>query len=420
MRHSTPFILFGLIAAMFLPVDADAQLRGLRQRIQDRAEDRVEQRVQSEIDREINRAVDAAVDQAIDGVTGMLSDAFTNNKTTVDEEAGVIRTEEEGDIALRANQTSPARSDYLSYIEVTKYEIRGTVGAMLGNGQYQRFYLHDDKMLQRNLSSGTMIDAASGSMTAIDYEEGTYWTHSFSDFGAMLDSAQRVRTEAMQSIPAQPVDRESEVGLDVNMEVRQGGRAVIRGSNSQQHFLIVETGSPGGQTQQEGGLSGKMFMVSEVWTTDDIAGHDTYREFSERMVAAMGSAMSGSATGQSPTSGMLADARVEAAMERAAEEMSSMQGLVVETRNYLVSVPAEQEFDLDLVLADEEFDMNTWAVSMSSEPVEGYEKKQVTIMSWKTFISNLSADPFDLELLELGDLQQVQSPLEQFGSMPGR
>lgn len=417
MSYFTPSVLLGLTVAMLLPAEVDAQLGRLRQRVQDRVEERIEQRAESEVDRRVDRAVDAAVDRAADEFTGMLSDAFTRNKTNVDEENAVIRTEGEGEITLVANQTAPARSDYLSFIRVTKYEIRGAVGAMMGNGQYQRVYLHDDKILERDPSSGSMMDAASGSMTAIDYENGTYWTQSFADFGVMLDSAQRVQSQAMPANAAEAWNGDGQV--DVTLEVREGGRAVVRGSDSQQHFIIVETGRLGGETPQQGGLNGKIFMVSEVWMTDDIAGRDTYRDFGERMAAAMGGALSGSDSSPSLTSGMLADPRVDAAMEQAAEEMSNMEGIAVETRSYLVSVPEDQDFDLDLVLSGEEFDMGQWAASMSAEPVEGYEKKQVTIMTWKTFISNLSADPFDPAVLDVSGLQQVASPLERLRSTGG-
>jgi hypothetical protein len=418
-----------MAAAMLIPTTAEAQLGGLgrlRDRVRERAEERIEERADREVDQRVDRvvdeAVDEAVDRAVDEFTGMLSDAFTSNKTTVDEENGVIRSEVEGDISLVANETSPARSDFLSYLTVTKYNIRGTVGATLGNGSYKRVYLHDDKMLEKELESGTLMDASSGSMTVLDYENGTYWTHSFAEFGDMMASMRRMQSDAMESAPEGMPDAGPEA--EVTLDVREGRRGVIRGSDSQQHFIVVETGPKGGQmpegeTPRAGGLNGKIFMVSEVWTTDDFAGRDTYRDFSERLVSAMGGALSPPASSQSLTSGMLPDPRVDAAMERAAEEMRSMQGLAVQTTNYLVSVPEGQELDLDLVLEDEEFDMNQWGASMSSEPVEGYEKKQVTMMTWETFISNLSAEPFPPELLGVGDLEEVASPLEQIGGLGG-
>lgn len=423
MRHLKSSVLLVLVAAMLVPVQVDAQFGRLRQRVQDRVEERVEQRAEREVNQRVDRAVDAAVDRALDEFTGRLSDAFTNNKTTVDEESGVIRSEAEGDIALVANETSPARTDYLSYVMVTKYEVRGTVGALMGNGQYQRIYLHEGKMLEKSPASGSIMDATSGSMSFLDYDNGTYWTHSLSDFGNMLDSVQRMQADAMESNPGQA--SAFDPNTDVTLEIRRGGSGVIRGSNSQQHFVIVETGDLGGQVApgeapQGRPLNGRIFLVSEVWTTDDFAGRDTYREFGERLAAVLSGALPPSNQAPSLMSGMLADPRVDAAMERAAEELSEMQGLAVETRSFLVSVPEGHEFDLDLVLADEEFDMGQWAASMSSEPVEGYEKKQVTIMSWKTFVSNLTAAPFDPALLEVGDLQQVPSPLERLGTRGGR
>ena len=428
MTRLIPLATLALAATMLFPAVAEAQLGGLG-RLRDRIEDRIEDRVDREVDQRVDRAVDEAVDRAADEFVGMLSDAFTSNKTTVDEENGVIHTEVEGDITLVANQTSPARSDFLSYMTVTKYNIRGTLGATMGNGSYQRFFLHGDRLLEQSQGSGSLMDASAGSMTALDYENGTYWTHSFADMGAMLDSVRVIQAEAMESateemesVPEEMLDPRPEAGA--TLEVRTGERAVIRGSDSQQHFIIVETGQMGGQMQggappQGSVLSGRLFLVTEVWTTDDFAGRDTYREFGERLVTAMGGAMSSSGNGQSLTAGMLPDPRVDAAMERAAEEMREMQGLAVQTTNYLVSVPEGHELDLDVVLLDEEFDMNQWGASMSSEPVEGYERKQVTMMTWETFISNLSADPFPLDLLEVGDLEQVPSPLEQIRSMRG-
>jgi len=418
MKFAATLTLLVLATATLLPVEADAQLRRLRQRIQDRAEDRVEQRAEDELNRQVDKAVDKAFDSAVNSFSGMLSDAFTSNKTTVDEENNVIRSEGQEDIALVANQTSPARSEYLSYIEVTSYDLPGALGDLMGNGEYSRVFLHGDKMLTRDLSTGSLVDAGTASMMFIDYENSSYWTHSFADFGEMMDSAQRTQAEAMQADPGQSQD--ANVDVTVKMDIRQGESGVVRGSNSRQHFIIVETEMAGDQTQQQGGLQGGIFMVSEVWMTEDIAGRDTYREFGEQLAAAMGGAFDGTEAGQSLKSGMLADARVGAAMEKAAEELQDMQGLPVETRSYLVTVPEGQEFDLDLVTSDEEMDMAAWAASMSGEPVEGAEQKQVTIMSWKTFISNLSTDPFDPEVLDVSDLSPMASPLEQLGSTGGR
>jgi hypothetical protein len=398
-------------------VPANAQLRGLRDRIKQRAEDRVEQRATQEIDKQVDKAVDAAFDASMDKVSDMINASFAKNRTTVDLENNVVKSEGQPDINLTPNETSPANAEYVQYLSVTVYHFPEQLGQLLGNGSYEHVYLHGDRMLSRSPAAGSLIDLDEGNMAFLDYEEGTYWIQSFAELGAMAgDFAEQLKES--QSAPG--ATESPDVDVEVDVDVRKGKSGVVRGSDAQQHFMIVQADIEADDPETGSTHRGTVFSVSEVWTSDNLAGSATIGDFGVRMGQAMGQ-VAGAMGGGGLESSMLGDQRITAAFEEASEQLDEFDGTPVQTRMWMVMVPTGKELDLDRVLAEEEADMESWAASLSQESEEEVElTDQVTLFSSTTFISNLTTEAFGSDVLEVSpDLEQVPSPLEQMRQMQG-
>ena len=418
MKYLKTLLLFAFAIALVAPAPANAQLRGLRDRIKQRAEDRVEQRATQEIDKQVDKAVDAAFDASMEKVSDMITASFAKNRTTVDLENNVVKSEGQPDITLKPNETSPANAEYVQYLSVTVFHFPGQLGQLIGNGAYEQVYLHGDRMLSRSPSAGTLMDVGEGNMTFLDYENGTYWVQSFADLGAMAGDFAEQLKESRSSAPAGTESPDVDVAVDV--DVRKGKSGVVRGSDAQQHFMIVQADIEAEDPESGSTHQGTVYSVSEVWTSDNLAGSATISDFGVRMGQAMGQ-VAGAMGGGGLESSMLGDQRITAAFEEASEQLGEFDGMPVQTRTWMVMVPTGKELDLDRVLAEEEADMESWAASLSQESDEEVElTDQVTLFSSTTFISNLTTEAFGSDVLEISpDLEQTPSPLERMRQMHG-
>lgn len=410
MKYLKRLLVFAFALTFLAPTSADAQLRGLRKRIQERAEDRIEQRANREIDKQVDKAVDAAFDASMSKVSDMFTAGFAKNKTTVDLENNVVKTEGQADISLKPNQTSPADADFVHYLQVTTYELPGNLGTLVGNGSYEQIYLHDGKWLSRNPASGSIIDTDKSTMAFMDYETQQYWELSFVEMGEMAGEL----VERMNEASSQAASTSEDVDVDVKAEVetKVGRTDVVRGVSAQQNHIIVRIDIDAEDSQEGESFKGTMYAVSEVWASDELAGSKTVGDFTVRMGAEMGKVVGQMGDG-GPQFSMLGDPRISEAVAEASEQVAGFGAMPVQTTTWIVMVPDGQELDLQKVLDGGEPNTEAWAASLSQSP-ESELTEQVTMFSSTTFISNLTTEPFAVDLLEIpSNLKEMPSPLEQ-------
>ena len=401
-------------AALLTPIDADAQIgRRLKNRIVDRAKERVEENAEAKanelIDGSVDKAVDAVFARTEDKINAMIEASFSKNQADVDLENNVIRQSGKDDIRLTENATSPADAEYLQYLSVTTLNLPGGLSKFLGNGSYQTVYQHGDRRLERTATSATLTDLSKEHMAFLDYEAGTYWVQPFADFGAFVDEM----AGSFQGYPgAGQQTASSDVKVDFSVEVREGRTGTVRGVDGKQHFVIVETKYEGEDEDSGDKFKGTLYTVSEVWTTQAIAGLKTMQDFGAKLMNIMGQAFAGTNTGQALQVNMMGDPRMGAGLQEAGKKLSELEGFAIQTETYMVSVPEGKSLDLDLVLAGGDANTEDWASSMSGES-DG-PKEQVTMFSSLTFVSNMSTDAFSDDVLDIpSDLKLTASPLEQ-------
>lgn len=410
-----------VVIAIFASSIAEArQLRRLKERAKERAEERLEQKADQAVDRQVDKAVDALWDETGDTFTGMLESALPKGKTTVDEEAGVVRREGRPDVTLDDNESGPADTEFLSYSMVSIVNLPSqlqALGARFGNASMEEFYLHGDRRYNGNDASGTTIDAENVSYTVYDHERKEFWTMDFEQMFASsaeaLERANRQMEEQGGQAPP-PSSEQPAYEMEIDVSIREGERARKRGLDARQRFVIVETVA---RDPEQAAQNGKFYVVAEIWTTDQFAGSATLAAFEQKMGEGVLDAMGDTDFNSSLNFAAFNDPRMKESMEKVSESFEQIEGKGVETTTWFVTVPADAELDLEAVLNPSgETDVRSFPGTTSDEPVQS----QATLFSTKTFMTNLSTEPFDLSLLGDRGYTQIESPLKQYLEESGR
>ena len=399
--------LLAFSISLVTPIQADAQFGKVRDRLKDRAKERMAKRAEDEAGKRLDRAVDKGFDKAVESVDNMVAAALSKGSADVDLDNNVIRQQGQEDIELRENETSPADAEYVHYLQVTKLDLPGALGKFVGNGSYERIYLHGNQQLTRSSTSGALLDLDKEHMVSMNYADGTYFIQPFADLGAMLDMAVDPTTMGQPGqMPAN--DDQPEVDMEFDFEVRKGTSGMKRGSWADQSFIIVKTKFEAESEDEETEtMKGTVYSITETWTTTQLAGMQSMTDFGLRAAELMGAALGASEKGGGLQTAMLSDPRIGAAMEEASRKMSEIEGYPVQSEMFVVLVPEGKELDLDRVLAKEMTDPSAAAGAGTAS------EEQVTMFSSMTFVSNLSTEPFDLEILRVpADMEQTKSPLE--------
>ncbi len=399
--------LLAFAITLMTPMQADAQFGKVRDRMKDRAKERLAKRAEDEAGKRLDRAVDRGFDKAVESVDNMVAAALSKGSADVDLDNNVIRQEGHDDIQLTDNETSPASAEFVQYLQVTKLDLPGALGKFIGNGSYERIYLHGNQQLTRSSTSGTLLDLDKEHMVAMNYEDGTYFVQPFADLGEMLDMAVDPTTMGRGGQMPDKADQ-PDVDVEFDFEVKKGTSGTKRGSRADQSFIIVKTKFEAESEDEETPtMKGTVYSITETWTTTQLAGMQSMTDFGLRTAELMGAALGASETGGGLQTAMLSDPRIGAAMEEASRKMSEIEGYPVQSEMFVVLVPEGKELDLDRVLAKEPVNPNAAAGA------ETGSEDQVTMFSSMTFVSNLSTEPFDLDVMNVpADMEQTKSPLE--------
>jgi hypothetical protein len=233
------------------------------------------------------------------------------------------------------------------------------IAARMGGGStetVEKQYIKGRRMrTDAGESSSTILDLEGGRLLSLNHGERTYTDISLDSMLIMAQAmAQRMgQGGAAPAAGAEPSEAAGDVDYSFDVSVdRTGERQQIAGYSAEQVLVTIELearGVPEGEREEQGG---RMVLLNDLWVSEDVPGYDAVRDMQteqgQRMAASAGGGMSGIAAamgGQDP--------RQRAAMERAAEEMTKVEGMPVRTTMHMVLVPLDQPFDREAVLSGE-------------------------------------------------------------------
>ncbi|NNF04940.1 MAG: hypothetical protein HKN17_10800 [Rhodothermales bacterium] len=235
------------------------------------------------------------------------------------------------------------------------------------------------------------------------------------DFEDTFASAAQAMEQANEQLEAQadaapPPGDQPSYEMDVTVSSREGDRGVKRGLDARQFIVIVEVVAKDPEVAEQ---NGRMYMISDIWTASEFAGSETIAAFDRKLGEGVYEALGGSEMGAGMNMSFFNDPRMQEAMDEMAEAFERVEGMPVETTTYFVMGPENARLDLDAVLHPDpgaEADVHSMPGNTSGQPVQS----QATLFKTKTFMTNLSTEPFDLSLLGDRGYTEIESPITQY------
>lgn len=394
-RFTKAFILL-LLAALFIPETADAQLL---KRLKDRAKERVEKKVEDKAD----QAVDKAVDEAAEDVESAAKSAFER------------RSRAEA-LDLGPNAVGPADAPHVRYRSTTSMNL-GMLGRMarfLGKELETQSETVSISGLRQRTDAGdqsTILDLENGSMIMLDHEKRQYTVMTFDEMVERMDDAlAEMKNQDDQPEQADGSGQEIDADVEFDMSVERTGRAEsINGAPSEQLLLTMRADFDIQGTDENGeeaSVRGTTYALVDTWTSSDIAGLKTIQNFERYAGEQMGASLQQSDFGSS-LQAMGMDPRTGELIEEAGKEMQKLDGLVVRSTTHLILVPEGQALDVEAALnppsGQEGGGANAFA-QMAAGTEEGGNAapaEQVTLMRITTQISDLQVDPLPADHFEI-------------------
>lgn len=290
---------------------------------------------------------------------------------------------------LAAPQPASAQGTSVEYVEETRIEAAGTLGALMGMAEDDEPSVRAVHVLGSQIrmdyddESSVLFDAGELEWTMLLHEPRQYMTFTMQDFremsAQMADAMEESRAEAEAEMDASREETEeamaeAEATLDATVEhVDTGETREIHGYSAQRHHIVVTVENADDIQGAEDVEDGALMVVLDLWLSEELARENplwidpenpeanpiyrammenpevqaTAEDMSEQLEATFGS----DDAGEGAVLYTMVDPRVGAAMEEAFAELAELEGEAVMTSTTVAVVPATVERDADVILA---------------------------------------------------------------------
>jgi voltage-gated potassium channel Kch len=322
----------------------------------------------------------------------------------------------------------------VKYESKTELKFPGKLGTFMGameklGGAQTKYteivYVKGDKMRTDEDDESTIIDLEGKRIISLDHKKKTYTILSLEEMRQrmkqMMEEMAEAQEEGQEEAAMEPAEEEApttEVNFDLSVD-RTGEKKKINGYRAERVILTVtaEATNVAPEESEEQGVEGTLVTVTELWLSKEVKGYDEAEAFQKRMAEVMGEAMFGGSTIDSWQSALQSDPRMKAALEKAGDEMTKLEGVPVLSTTYMVIVPAGLEFQQSLVFEKKKkkkrgfgglagFAKKAMKSKLGAEEGEGEEKeaeplKQSTILTITTALQKISTKKLSDSLFEI-------------------
>ena len=398
MKISIYTLTFTLALLFLMPQTSNAQLRGLRDRLQKKAEAKIEREIEERTTRRLENELNKMIDNTVENMADNIENSI---------EGMIFSDEPPPPIELEDNETGSPNAPYVSYTIATRVQVGGND---MASRMLQRFgsseetlYIHGNKQrADEDSESSEILDADSKQIIHLNHKKKEWWAMSFDE---MFQSLEQMKEEVQQTYNDADVTTNVQ---DVKFTAdRTGKTETINGVSADQVIMTVEgtyeMTANDAESDEEVTMNGTSYIVMEHWLSKDVAGYQTLAEFQKSTAKAFGEAMSGTGFA-SMLSAFQSSPELQKAAEDASKELGPDDGLPVRTRTFYVQVPEGGTFDKEAVLSG----------SSNNAPDASTQR---TIMTLVTEIGNLSTEPFDEAMLApTAGYTEIESPMKSFST----
>lgn len=240
----------------------------------------------------------------------------------------------------------------LRYTETTRMEMGGAMGAMMsmmggmGETLTETVWIQGPRMRRDTDGSSTIVDWSTNQVMVLDHEARTVTRM---DWSGMADDMTEAREE-MEGRTEAPATAEGD--WEVRFSSEPTGRTEeIAGYAADQVLMVMELlGQVPAEEQEDNPMADMaMAVVTELWLSTDFPAWTLMSEAQDEMAA---SVWGGGGVDMGLMGAM--DPRFRVAMEEQQEALGTLRGIPIRTVMSIVSVPLEEELDVEAVLDTEE------------------------------------------------------------------
>jgi hypothetical protein len=253
-----------------------------------------------------------------------------------------------------------ARAQDVQYRTTSKVEMKGALGAIAkiaskfgGGGTGDAVQTTSIKGARMRTDDGdqssVIVDLDKSSFTMLDHRRKTYTVVTVAQMAQALDSLSKAMAPAQAAAQPQPAAGDggrADVKFDLKVDPT-GEKKPVAGADAERTWITLTTDvayTPEGETKAED--AGRIVMFVDQWNSKDHPAWKAMQEFQRKtpaMFEQQGSRSSAALAGQP---GMTA------AMAKAAEEASKIEGLDMLSTTYMVMVAPDKQFDRTLAMSE--------------------------------------------------------------------
>jgi hypothetical protein len=341
--------------------------------------------------------------------------------------------------------TGSAAAD-VKYESKTKVKFEGALGSMMNvlgklggapDEVMETVYVKADKMRTDSEDESTILDLDRNRYITLNHKDKTYMVVTFREmqerFQKMMEEAKEGKEAKEAPEKAEPSEKAEPATTDVKFDLsvdRTGETKKIDGHKADRVIMTLkaEATNVAPQESEQQGLEGTLVTVTDMWMSKDVKGFDEVQEFQKKMGESMGETVLAGGDMSGLMSAFQKDPRMAAAMEKAKEESSKMEGISLLSTTYMVLVPKGVDYQQELVFGSEKDEKkgggfggfgklmkkameSKLGAESEDEEKTPQEPKQTTVLTVTTALENISTDTQPASLFEIpSDYKEIQFP----------
>lgn len=320
-------------------------------------------------------------------------------------------------LVLSLAALAPAlRAQDVQFVTTTQLDLEGlgVLGRLVDKAIETTTYQQGDVRRQDVDRSSTLIDLPGRRFVTLDHKRKRYSVLTFDEMAARLAEA------TGQASAKADASSDADFSFDVSYRLT-GEQEAVGGFPARQGVLTIRTDyavTGEDDAGKQATARGSFYTVADVWTSDRVAGMEAVEAFDRKLAEAMAGVVEAGAPNMMAALGaaLQQDARLGAAMRRAAEEMAKVEGYPVRTTTYFVTVPEGQKLDVDALLAPKPAEKKRGGLgglvrmAKNAAGAQDGEATQQVLVKTTTELTGVQQTPLEAALFRIPDGYQEEKP----------
>lgn len=256
-------------------------------------------------------------------------------------------------LLLLSTVLGTASAQDVSYKTKSKTELHvlGFLGGLFNGETKQDVAIKGYKMRADEKDHSTITDLDGERFIQVNHKKKEYSVVTFAQMAEMMSSLGTKMNDAEK--PQMAEGDKPDYDVEFNLDVKNTGKTQkIDGYKTEEKVLILETRFKPKDASADSLPSGSIYAVTDMWLAGDIPEMGPAEAFQKRAAEVMQSNLESMDMAGVINQLLGSYPQVGAAMDRAKEEMTKVEGFPMVTTMHLVTVPSDKDLDLELALGE--------------------------------------------------------------------